>query len=137
VARHAVVTGAAEGIGRAVVEVLGAHGYAIAGIDVNADLAAQTQQALAGRGLEVAFLLGDLSLPADVDRIAASLAAGPEIDVGFRTHLHPQTHASLAILLLVGKLILRSIGNAASGNASRKRLFRYRLKSQPLSPTAR
>lgn len=29
--RHAVVTGAAEGIGRAVMEVLGTHGYAAVG----------------------------------------------------------------------------------------------------------
>ena len=79
--RHAVVTGAAEGIGRAVGEVLGAHGYALAGVDINAALAAQTQQAFVDRGLDVTFLLGDLGRPADLDRIATSLAAGPAIDV--------------------------------------------------------
>lgn len=79
--RHAVVTGAAEGIGRAVMEVLGTHGYAAVGVDINADLAAQTQQVLKDRKLDVTFLLGDLGLPADLDRIAASLAAGPAIDV--------------------------------------------------------
>jgi short-subunit dehydrogenase len=78
---RAVVTGVAEGIGRAVGEVLGAHGYALVGVDINAALAAQTQQALGGRGLDVTFLLGDLGRPADLDQIAASLAAGPPIDV--------------------------------------------------------
>jgi short-subunit dehydrogenase len=81
VARQAVVTGAAEGIGRAVVEILGAHGYAITGVDVNAATAMQTQRELAGRGLELAFLQGDLSQMAELDRIAARLAEGPAIDV--------------------------------------------------------
>lgn len=80
-ARHAVVTGAAEGIGRAVVEVLGTHGYAITGIDVNAALAAQTQQELVSRGLDLCFLRGDLSQMADVERLAAGLIAGPDIEV--------------------------------------------------------
>ena len=79
--RHAVVTGAAEGIGRAVVEVLGAHGYAVTGVDVNAALAEQTRQELTGRGLDLTFVQGDMSQMADLDRIAADLIAGPAIHV--------------------------------------------------------
>ena len=81
VTRHAVVTGAAEGIGRALVEVLAAQNYVTTGIDVNSVRAMQTEQELASRGLELAFLLGDLSQTADLDRLAASLIAGPLIDV--------------------------------------------------------
>ena len=79
--RHAVVTGAAEGIGRAVAEEFGGQGYVITGIDLNAERALQTQQALAGRGIDITFLLGDLSQAEDVRRIAAGLVAGPVIDV--------------------------------------------------------
>ena len=79
--RHAVVTGAAEGIGRAIGEVLGGHGYALVGVDINAAMAAQTQQAFMDRGLDVKFLLGDLGRSPDLDRITTSLAAGPAIDV--------------------------------------------------------
>jgi short-subunit dehydrogenase len=81
VARHAVVTGAAEGIGRALAEELGAHGYRITGIDVNAALAAQTQQELAGLGLDLAYLQADLGQMADLDRVVACLNAAPQIDV--------------------------------------------------------
>lgn len=78
---HAVVTGAAEGIGRAVAAELGAHGYAVTGVDVNAARAAQTARELADQGLALTFLQGDLRDDADVARLAASLGAGPAIDV--------------------------------------------------------
>ncbi|MBK8050751.1 MAG: SDR family NAD(P)-dependent oxidoreductase [Anaerolineales bacterium] len=78
---HAVVTGAAEGIGRALVEVLGAHAYSVTGIDVNAEVAARTQEELVNRGIDLGFLLGDLSQMADLDRLARRLIEGPAIDV--------------------------------------------------------
>jgi short-subunit dehydrogenase len=79
--KHAVVTGAAEGIGRALMERFALGGYALTGIDVNAALSAQTQQDLARSGAKVAFLHCDLSNRADLHRTAASLAGGAAIDL--------------------------------------------------------
>lgn len=79
--RHAVVTGAAEGIGRALAEVLGTHGYKVTGIDVNVERAQQTKREFAERGLDVAFLHGDLSARADLERLTAALCEGPTVDV--------------------------------------------------------
>ena len=79
--RHVVVTGAAEGIGRALLEVFGAQGYTLTGVDVNAVRAAQTQQELAQHGQPVAFLQADLSQTDDLDRLAQRLAAGPAVDI--------------------------------------------------------
>ncbi len=78
---HAVVTGAAEGIGRALAEVLAEHGYRVTGIDVNIDRAQQTASELATRGLEIAFLHGDLGDNADVERLTTALCDGPAIDI--------------------------------------------------------
>jgi short-subunit dehydrogenase len=78
---HAVVTGAAEGIGRALAEAFAVQGYAVTGVDVNAILAGQTQAELAGRGLQIRFLQADLSQPADLTRLEAQLSAGPAIDL--------------------------------------------------------
>jgi short-subunit dehydrogenase len=79
--RQAVITGAAEGIGRALAEAFARQGYAVTGIDVNAALAAQTEAELAGRGLQIRFLQADLSQPAELARLAAELSAGPAIDL--------------------------------------------------------
>lgn len=79
--RHAVVTGAAEGIGRALVEVFGAHRYLMTGVDVNATCAAQTQAELSARGLSVRFIQADLGEPDDLTRLATTLIDGPPIDV--------------------------------------------------------
>ena len=79
--KHAVITGAAEGIGCALAAEFGAHGYRITGIDVNAERAASTQRALTAQGCALSFLLGDLSQPADVEQIGAALAGAEPIDV--------------------------------------------------------
>jgi short-subunit dehydrogenase len=79
--RHAVVTGAAEGIGRALADVFSAEGYSVTGVDVNDALAAQTQGELARRGRLVTFLQADLGRLADLERLAEQLAAGPAVDV--------------------------------------------------------
>jgi short-subunit dehydrogenase len=78
---HAVVTGAAEGIGRALAAALGEKGYAITGLDINSDSGIQVQQAMAARGLPVTFLTGDLGKVVDVARLAGELVAGADIDV--------------------------------------------------------
>lgn len=79
--RHAVITGAAEGIGRSLLEVFGSEGYALTGVDVNAGLAEQTRTELAQRGTPISFMLADLSRIEELDRLAEALAAGPDIDV--------------------------------------------------------
>lgn len=79
--RHVVVTGASEGIGRALVEVFGTQGYQVTGVDVNAIGAAQVHQALALRGQPMNFLQCDLGDIDDLDRLAEVLCAGPMIDV--------------------------------------------------------
>jgi hypothetical protein len=79
--RQAIITGAAEGIGRALAEAFGAQGYAVTGVDVNAALAAQTGAELAGRGVQIRFVQADLSQPAEVARLAAELSVGPSIDL--------------------------------------------------------
>jgi len=79
--RHAVVTGAAEGIGRALVEVLGANQLAVTGIDVNVTRAAQTQHELMSCGLPVTFIHADLGEARDLARLTAELIAGPPIDM--------------------------------------------------------
>ncbi|HAJ38408.1 MAG TPA: hypothetical protein DCL15_22295 [Chloroflexi bacterium] len=79
--RHAVVTGAAEGIGRALIETFGAHQYALTGVDVNVARAAQTQAELSAHGLAVRFIHADLGEPDDLTRLIAALIDGPPIDV--------------------------------------------------------
>lgn len=79
--RQAVITGAAEGIGRALAAAFGAQGYAVTGVDVNAALAAQTETELAARGVQIRFVQADLSRPAELARLAAELSAGPPIDL--------------------------------------------------------
>lgn len=79
--KHVVVTGAAEGIGRAIIKTFGEHQYRMTAIDVNVERAMQTRQELAAQGLEQTFIQGDLSQTTDIDRIIASLIAGPSIDV--------------------------------------------------------
>ncbi len=79
--RHVVITGASEGIGRALVETFAAQGYRVTGIDINAGEAKQAQQALAQRGQQMRFLHADLARIDDLDRLVEELSAGPAIDV--------------------------------------------------------
>jgi short-subunit dehydrogenase len=75
------VTGAAEGIGRAVAVALGEEGYAISGLDINEGGGLQVQQAMAARGIQAAFLTGNLGKAADIARLAGKLTEGSDIDV--------------------------------------------------------
>ncbi len=79
--QHAVVTGAAEGIGRALVEVFSIHQYTVTGIDVNAARAEQTRRELSAHGLSMTLLHADLSEAGDLARLTAELIAGPPINV--------------------------------------------------------
>lgn len=77
--KRAVITGAADGIGRALALAFGAAGYAITGIDRDAERAAATADELRQHGIDVDFLTADLALPDDLERVARELLAGPPI----------------------------------------------------------
>jgi NAD(P)-dependent dehydrogenase (short-subunit alcohol dehydrogenase family) len=71
--RVAVITGAAQGIGRRVAEVLAARGYALALNDLRSP--AETTAAARERGIDAMELLGDISDDAFVDGFAKSVLA--------------------------------------------------------------
>jgi NAD(P)-dependent dehydrogenase (short-subunit alcohol dehydrogenase family) len=76
----AVITGAAQGIGRRSAEVLASRGYAIALNDLHST--ADTQASVRAAGAEAIEILGDVSSEADVASIAdAVLARFGRIDV--------------------------------------------------------
>ena len=64
----AVVTGAAQGIGRNVAEALAGEGYALALTDLREP--AETLEAVGGRGAEVLTAVGDVTSQADVAALA-------------------------------------------------------------------
>ena len=80
-APHCVITGAADGIGRALAQTMAAAGYIITGIDIDAERAAQTQAELAASGATVHFIQADLADSAAVGQIIAQLGARPPIDL--------------------------------------------------------
>ncbi len=79
--RHCVITGAADGIGRALAEAFAAAGYMITGIDVDADRSNEVQHALAANGTDVHFIQADLAASDRLPEVVTALAARPPIDV--------------------------------------------------------
>lgn len=78
---HCVITGAADGIGRALAWQFGKAGYVVTGIDVDAARAQETAAWLRANGVDVTFLEADLAQAADVQGVALALAERPLIDV--------------------------------------------------------
>src|SRR5215203_812222 len=68
----AVVTGAAQGIGRKVAEVLAGEGYALALTDLREP--ADTLEAVRGRGAEALTAVGDVTSQADVAALAEQVS---------------------------------------------------------------
>ena len=68
----AVVTGAAQGIGRKVAEALAGEGYALALTDLREP--AETLEAVRGRGAEALTAVGDVTSQADVDALAEQVS---------------------------------------------------------------
>ena len=64
----AVITGAAQGIGRKVAEALAGEGYALALTDLRAP--DETLEAVRGRGAEALAVVGDVTSQADVAALA-------------------------------------------------------------------
>jgi hypothetical protein len=76
-----VITGAADGIGRALALRFGQAGYRICGVDVDAVRAADVVVELAEMGAEASFVIADLSRADGVETAVSQLIPGPTIDV--------------------------------------------------------
>lgn len=74
--KHVVITGAADGIGRALARRFAQADYEVTGVDVDAKGAAAVERELNAR-----FVIADLSLDAGVKQVVDALTAGPEIDL--------------------------------------------------------
>ncbi len=69
-----LITGAADGIGRALALRYAQAGYRVVGIDIDAEKATETQAEIAAWGGEAQFILGDLSKRDALDAILDDLA---------------------------------------------------------------
>jgi len=88
----AIVTGAANGIGRATALRLAREGARVVGCDANPAAIDETRAAFAADGVDVELLQVDVTKQEDVDRLVA--AAGPRIDIlanvaGIMDHFMP------------------------------------------------
>jgi short-subunit dehydrogenase len=79
--RHVAITGAADGIGRAVALAYAQRGWDVTGLDVDAARSAETADAIAAAGAAAHFIVADLANPAAVAAALTSLVQGPSIDV--------------------------------------------------------
>lgn len=79
--RHCVITGAADGIGKALAEAFAAADYTITGIDLDAERAKQVETALQQSDPTSRILLADLSKADDLQRLQQQLAERAPIDV--------------------------------------------------------
>lgn len=80
--RHYLITGAADGIGRALAHNAASRGAIVTGLDHDAALSARTQEELERLGADAAsFVHADLLNTNDLDALADTLAQGPKVDV--------------------------------------------------------
>ena len=79
--KRCLITGAADGIGRALAFRLGAAGYEVVGVDRDEARAAATSEALEEAGIPCTFLRADLASSAAVDGALDVLAGRPAFDV--------------------------------------------------------
>jgi short-subunit dehydrogenase len=79
--KRALITGAADGIGRALAEQTARTGYSILGVDVDAERSAATVAALQGQGAEIRFLQADLADGVAVDQLVTQIAAEAPVDL--------------------------------------------------------
>jgi short-subunit dehydrogenase len=79
--RHYVITGAADGIGKALARQAAAAGHAVTGIDVDRQRVKLASAELAGLGGPIAFICADLARESGVEHALGQLESGPAIDV--------------------------------------------------------
>lgn len=79
--RHCVITGAADGIGRALAQQFTSAGATVTGIDVDAAQAMQTQADLINAGGRIRFLVADLTALPKMNNILEQLTSRPPIDI--------------------------------------------------------
>jgi len=78
---HCLITGAADGIGRALALAFAAAGYMITGIDIDPERAMRTQAELQNAGAAARFAIADLTKASDIEKVVITLAERPPIDV--------------------------------------------------------
>ena len=78
---HCVITGAADGIGRALAQQFTSAGATVTGIDVDAAQAMQTQADLINAGGRIRFLIADLTALPKMNNILEQLTSRPPIDI--------------------------------------------------------
>jgi short-subunit dehydrogenase len=79
--RHCVITGAADGIGKALTLTFAANGYTITGIDVDAERAKQALAEVQQFDPKASFIIANLAVASEVERVAVELAQRPLIDL--------------------------------------------------------
>lgn len=79
--KRVLITGAANGIGRALAAHYGRAGYVMTGIDCDADAAERSRVELLQQRVIAHFLIADLADPEQIASLGAALAAGPPFDV--------------------------------------------------------
>jgi short-subunit dehydrogenase len=78
---HSVITGAADGIGRAVALECARRGVAVTCVDRDVTRLAALEAELTALGAAAGVVPADLATPEEVARVAATLADGPPIDL--------------------------------------------------------
>lgn len=78
---HCVITGAADGIGRALAHRFAAAGYAITGVDVDEERANVVREELARYGADVHFIAADLAATDELSTLSRALTDRPPITV--------------------------------------------------------
>jgi NAD(P)-dependent dehydrogenase (short-subunit alcohol dehydrogenase family) len=93
----AIVTGAAQGIGRAIAKRLAHDQYAVAIVDINADALADVQREIEELGAPVLCLTGDLSKLKDVQEIIFRAAEWGQLTALVNNAGRVFTHAYLEV----------------------------------------